>query len=68
MLLIISTFFGIYWLIQYRSFKQTTQAVEQPHTAKIIALQPQQKANVKTLRVPMITLQKTTPIPLKKAK
>lgn len=64
MLLIISTFFGVYWLIQFRSFKKQEKAILQTSTsAKVIDLRQYQATKENSQKVKF-----HTPINLKKAK
>ncbi|NRB53416.1 MAG: hypothetical protein HRU41_37520 [Saprospiraceae bacterium] len=67
MLLIISTFFGLCWLVQYRSFRKQEQTLLQASTsAKVIVLQEY----LATKTQPQASQESKfhTPINLKKAK
>ena len=67
MLLIISTFFGICWLVQYRSFKKQERAIAPASTsAKVIVLQ--QYLATKAQKEHSQENKFHTPINLKKAK
>ncbi len=67
MLLIISTFFGVYWLIQFRSFKKEEQAILQTSsTAKVIDLRQYLATKETKQHSPKVKFH--TPIDLKKAK
>jgi len=67
MLLIISTFFGLCWLVQYRSFKKQDEAILQAApSAKIIDLQQRIAVKAKALHSQKNKFH--TQINLKKAK